>query len=280
MKAFRLIASCLQMFCQFIHHALGIAEDQRPFRIIIIDQTAQHLFLILSAHLIVCLFDQGNRHLFRRHPDVYRILLIRPGKLQNRFRHGSRKQSRLSLLGHLLQDRLNILTKPHIQHLVCLIKHYRMHIIHLQRMSAHVIHHTPRCSHDDLCAAFQVPDLSDDILPSIDREYLDPMHIFGKLAKFLCRLHSQLSGRAQNHRLQIPVIRVNLLQNGNPESRSLTGTSLGLSNHILSGHKERNRLFLNRRHLFISHFPDSPQNSFIDLRIFISHMRFCLLLLC
>ena len=134
-----------------------------------------------------------------------------------------------------------------------------------------MIHHAAGCTYHDLYTAFQILDLSYDVLPSIDRQYFDSLHILGKLPQFLRRLHCQFSGRTKNHRLQAAVIRIYLLQDRNTECCRLTSACLSLPYNIPSRHKKRDRLLLDRCHLVKSQFSDSTQNPLINLCILISH---------
>ena len=124
-----------------------------------------------------------------------------------------------------------------------------MHLVHLERVSAHMIHHTPRCSHHDLHAGLQVFDLFIDFLAAVHRQHLDAVHVLGKLAQLIRRLHGKLSRRTQNHRLQGTVLRVDLLQDRNAECRRFARACLRLSDDITPCHKERNGLLLDGRHM-------------------------------
>ena len=90
------------MLRQFVHHPLGITENQRASRHIVIDQAAEHFLLILFPHLIVSLLDQRDRHFLRRHLDISRILLVCLRNVQNRLRHGGGKEPGLPLFRHPL----------------------------------------------------------------------------------------------------------------------------------------------------------------------------------
>ncbi len=129
-------------------------------------------------------------------------------------------------------------------------------------MTTHVIHDTPRRSHDDLHAAKRV-DLLPDLLSAVNRKHLDPVHIFCNLPKLLCRLDGKLSRRAENDALQLFQLRIDPLQRRDTECRRLSRSRLRLSDHILAAKQTGNRLFLNRRKFLKAHFPHCLENALI-----------------
>ena len=73
------------------------------------------------------------------------------------------------LLWHILQNGLNVLPESHIQHFICFIQYDHANFPGLDCMPAHMIHHTSRCSHNNLYTAAQRSDLSVNILAAINR---------------------------------------------------------------------------------------------------------------
>ena len=98
-----------------------------------------------------------------------------------------------------------------IEHLVCLIKDNRVHLIHLDRLSSHVIHHTPRRTDNNLCPTFQRTDLFYNLLPSIDWKHFNSMHIFCQISNLIRHLYCEFSCRAKNNPLQLFVFRIDFL---------------------------------------------------------------------
>ncbi len=200
-KSFYLIPSRFQMFRQLIHHPLCITKNQSAGRVIVIHETAQHFFLILMPHHIVSLLDERYRHFLRRHFQKDSVFLVHLRNIQNRFRHRRGKKSRLPLFGHFFQNRFDILAESHIQHFVRFIQNKRMHMLHLNRTAAHMVHHAAGRTDDNLHPAFQIFNLSYNILSAVNRQHLDSMQISGKLAQFIRRLHGKLPRRTQHYRL-------------------------------------------------------------------------------
>ena len=87
----------------------------------------------------------------------------------------------------------------------------RVDLIHLDGFAAHVIHHTPRRTDDNLHAIFKGADLASDFLSAVDRQNLDAMHVFCQAADLLRYLDGKFTGRAENDRLRLLILRIDLL---------------------------------------------------------------------
>ena len=109
-----------------------------------------------------------------------------------------------------------------------------------------MIHNTARCADNDLHAALKRTDLLYDLLAAVDREYLDPGHIFGQTADLLRNLDRKLSCGAQDHCLCLFAFRIDLLQKGDTEGSRFSGSCLCLADHIASFSLHRDRLCLDR----------------------------------
>ncbi len=248
--------------CKLVHLDLCIAEDQAESGLIILQQPDARRILILLLHSIISLGNQRYGQLLCRHLYQSGILLKFIGYFQNRLGHGGREQRGLVRIGNLAQNQLHILPKAHVQHLVRLVQNYHVHIVQLHSPPAHVVHDAPRSSHNDL-HTLQAIDLSGNVLPAIYGKHLNAMHILGDLAQLLRSLHGQLSGRAENNRLQLLQIRINLLQGRDSECRGLAGSCLGLSDNIVTVQKVGDCHLLNRTKLHEAHLPDGPHDPLI-----------------
>ncbi len=163
----------------------------------------------------------------------------------------------------LSQNQLHILPKSHVQHLIRLVQNHHVHMIQLDGMPAHMVHHTSGGSNNNLDSP-ETADLPADILAAVDGKHFNALHVFGNPADLLRRLHGQLPGGAQDNGLQFPQIRINLLQGRNAESSRLARARLGLSDNVLPLEQTGNRLFLNGGQLVKSHFSDGPHNALIQ----------------
>ena len=96
------------------------------------------------------------------------------------------------------------------------------------------------------------------------------MHIFGKTMHFICRLDGKLPCGAEDDCLQASVVRVDILYDGDSESRRLAGSCLCLAYHVFSFQQYGNRLLLYRCHLVKTHFLHSAEDPGINVCILVS----------
>lgn len=97
-----------------------------------------------------------------------------------------------------------------------------------------MIHHAPGCTDDNLCAFPQCGNLPVDRLSAVNGQNADVVLIFQQLAEFLAYLNRQLSGGAEDERLQASVLGVNAFQKGNSESGGFACPCLRLSDDVLA----------------------------------------------
>ena len=93
---------------------LGVTENQGALWIVVIEQSAYDLFLILSLYLIVVLLDKRNGQFLALDLDHLCILLVTSGNAKNLIWHCCRKQCGLMFLWYACKDGLNILYKSHV----------------------------------------------------------------------------------------------------------------------------------------------------------------------
>ena len=266
MERLRTESGLFQHLSQLVHHDFRIAEDQAEIGLVILQEPDTGRLLILLSHLIVSLGDQRNGQLLRRHLHQPGILLEPVRNLQNGLGHGCREKGGLVLPGNLPENQLHVLPEPHVQHFIRLVQHHHIHIVQLYRMTAHMIHDAPGRTHDNLHIP-EPPDLLADLLPTVDGQHFNAVHIFCNVADLLRRLHCQFSGGTEDHRLQPAQVRVDLLQGRDGKGRRLARTGLCLPDNILIFQQIGNRLHLDRRKLLESHLPYRTDNSGIQKRL-------------
>ena len=96
------------------------------------------------------------------------------------FRHGGRKQCYLPP-GCLLQYPLNVIDEAHTQHFICFIEHQAAQSGEIQCSSAHMIHHSTRCSHYHMYTALELAKLTAVILPSINWNNMESTDVFSRI---------------------------------------------------------------------------------------------------
>ena len=143
-------AILLEYLRQLIHLGLCITENQGKLRLIIFQKPDAGSILVLPCHPVIALGNQRNGQFLCRYLHKPCIFLEPAGNIQNRLGHGCRKKSCLMFSGNLSQNQLHILSEAHVQHFICLVQHHHGNLVQLNRMAAHMIHHTSRRSHNNL----------------------------------------------------------------------------------------------------------------------------------
>ena len=244
-KPLRHKASLFQDLRKLVHLRFRIAEDQAKLRLVIFQQPDARRVLILPADPVIALRHKRDCQLLCRYPHKPCVLLEAARNVQYRLRHRRRKKGGLVFSRNLPENQLHILAEAHIQHFIRLVQHDRVHVVQLDRMTTHMVHHPSGGSHNDLHAA-QPCDLPADLLSTVNGKHLDAVHILRHFAKLLRRLDRQLPCRTKNDRLKLAQLRIGLLQNRYSERRRLSRAGLRLPDNILSRQQKRDRLLLNR----------------------------------
>ena len=84
MKSFCTVAASTKLICQLVHHLLGVAEHKRKLWIIVIQQSREHIYLVLALYIIVILVDVCDCQLFFHYLDIDGIMLIFSRDFKNR----------------------------------------------------------------------------------------------------------------------------------------------------------------------------------------------------
>ncbi|MNQ29594.1 hypothetical protein D3C85_429090 [compost metagenome] len=91
-------------------------------------------------------------------------------------------------------------------------------------------------------------------------------HLLGVGFKSGCYLQRQLTSWRQDQGLRFALGRIDAVQNRQCERGGFTGTGLRLTNHVLAGHDDRDRLLLNSRRLFVAGRDDGCKNIRIKIK--------------
>ncbi len=261
MKSLGKISSALEYLCQLIHLTLCVAEHKGKLWLIVIQKAREHFNFILPLNIKIILLNLRYRQFFFHNLNHLCVrLLVILGDFKNFTRHGCGEQNGLTLLvRNILKHCLNVLAESHIEHLISFVKHNCINIITAYRLSAQMVHNTPRRTDNNLCS-LQCPNLLRNILPAIDWEHLHAMHIFCKLPDFLRCLYRKLARRAENKCLWMLNLLFYFFKHRNPKCSRFSGTGLRLPDNIRACHCHRNCLALNRRRLLKAHLLDRTQN--------------------
>ena len=124
-----------------------------------------------------------------------------------------------------------------------------------------MVKHPARGRDYDLRTALERFDLPVDRLSAIDRHDLDLRQEKGELPQLFGDLGAKLPGRAEDDRLHLVCLRVDLLDDRHAKCAGLAGPGGRLGNDLVSLHHHRDRFFLYLGHLGKSH----PVNRFLNL---------------
>ena len=239
-----------------------LQKDERVFDVLQIDQAAEHLELGAPIHFVINLVDR--RHVHGRRFDAHALGIAREvlDELLDRLRQRRREEDRLPLRRRLLEDRLDVFAKAHVEHAIGLIEDDHLDRVELQRPALKVIHHAAGRADDDLRAVLQAAKLALVALPAVDRQLADAALEKGELGDFFRDLHGQFARGAEDQHLRGAQIAIHLLDRRDGEGRGFSRARLRLPDDIVSSEQDRDGGGLNRRGLLVT----DPRDRFEQLR--------------
>ena len=255
MDAERPKAVIAKIFSQAVDHCLGIAEHDSAFRIMILKQEIERIHLARLRHAVEKLLDRRDGALTRADVDRLRIVQEFVGDFQNRRRHGGGKQDGLTRVGRFSQNRLNVVEKTHIEHLVRFVKDDGAQIVKAQRMAAHMVHHAPRRTDYNVGGA-QRAYLGVHRRSAIDSRDTDARLIFGKFAHLVGDLHGKLARGRKHQHLRRFQSAFDPLYGGDAKRSRFTSAGARAADYIGPLHQQGDRLRLDTSGLRIIHIAD------------------------
>ena len=121
----------------------------------------------------------------------------RAGNRQNARRHRRREERRLPRRRRRLENRIEILGEPHVEHFVRFVEDEHAKGVELQRSAPNVIERAAGRRHDDLRAALELADLPVHRRSAVHRQHRQP-NALGVFVNRLGDLHRQLARRHEN----------------------------------------------------------------------------------
>jgi hypothetical protein len=169
-------------------------------------------------------------------------------------RHRRREERCLSCLGCRLEDRVEILGKPHVEHFVGFVEDEHAKRLELERSPPDVIEGATRRRHDDLRAALELANLSMHRRSAVHGKHRQS-NAFRVFVHGLGDLHRQLARRHQNQTRGLTGVAFFLtdpLQHRQSKRSGFAGACGRLAEQIPSRDQQRNRLPLYGCRLFIA----------------------------
>ena len=177
------------------------AEQQRGLRLVEAQQVDDRMFDVRRCDGDRLIRDVAVPAILAHSRDAQGIALILLGKLDDRTRQRGREQQRLAVLGRFVEQRLEIVAKAHVEHLVRLVEHGDLDLRQIERAALGMIAEPTRRADDDMSAVAERAALARGIHAADARR--DPsVGASVQPRKFFRDLQRQLARRRDHQRLR------------------------------------------------------------------------------
>ena len=240
-------ATGFELFCQLNRSRTGTYEDNHGVELFDFQNPGQRIQLVQTARHPHLLGDRGDSGGLGTNLNRDRLFQIGICDTADRWRHGGREQSGLTLRRGMLENPLDIINKAHPQHFVGFVEYDRLQAIKLETATTQVIHHSTWGTNNHLSTTVQTTQLATHILPTVDGQNMKVRDIFGVALAGFSHLNGQLTGRAENQNLCFVRVRINAGQSRQSKCCGLTCTRLGQTEQVPPFQQMGNTTRLDRR---------------------------------
>ena len=182
--------------------------------------------------------------------DAHGVAQVASGDGADARRHRRREQHRLAGRRRRLEDGVDVLGEPHVEHLVGLVEHDQPDVVEAQRAPLDVVDRPARRGDDDVDAVAKGTELAADRLTAVDRQHAG-VQLAAVAVRRLGHLHGELA-RRDEHEGDRPARRsVEELQRRQGERGGLAGTRGRLPEHVATGEQLGDGVGLDRRRLLV-----------------------------
>ncbi|RMP31430.1 hypothetical protein ALQ25_05615 [Pseudomonas coronafaciens pv. atropurpurea] len=252
-----LVAFGFKGACQVQGRLLGADEHDQGVEVFDFQQAQYSRGLLVSVNQQVSLLDRGNGLGLGLDLDVLRVTQVAFGDGTNRLRQGGREQDGLAGFRHGLEDDFEVVHEAQLEHFVRFVENQMVHGRQDFLVTTQVVAETARSSDDDLCAIADGLELRAHRRAAVDRYNGHARHLFCVGLERGGNLKCQLAGRGQDKCLRLALARVDPVQDRQCERGGFTRTGLRLTDHVVTGENNRDRLLLDGRRLFVASGDDS-----------------------
>src|SRR5512133_1370996 len=182
--------------------------------------------------------------------DVDRVTHVATGKRHDRRWHGRREEHRLTQLRRTRQNSFNIGQEPEIEHLVGFVEHQHLDVSKIKSAPVHKIKKSSGSSDDNLHSLAKHTELIFVAHPAVDGEH-SRVSVGRRGGKVGTDLTREFAGGRHDKRLwstglgELGVIAFiwhhDPLQEGYAKRQGLSGTRMGLTDHVRPGQANGNR---------------------------------------
>ena len=245
---------------------LGANEHDQGVEIFNFQQAQYSRGLLVSVNQQVSLFDRGNGLSLGLDLHVLRIAQMAFGNGTDRLRQGCREQYGLTGWRKCLEDNFKIVHETQFQHFVSFVQNQVVHGRQHFFVTTQVVAQTARSGDNDLCAITDCFQLWTHRGAAVNGHNGNARHLLGVGFESGCYLQRQLTGWRQDQGLRLALSRIDAVQDRQGERGGFTRTGLRLTNHVVTGHDDRDRLLLNSRRFFVASRDDSRKNVRIKIK--------------
>lgn len=242
----------LQLSHQRLNLGSGVTEDDSlgdGNRVVQVTQTVELVLLLLNVDVVLLDTFQGQLVLLDQNTD--RVVHELGGDLQHVLGHSGGQKNNLGGLWQQLEDVVDLLLETRRQHLIGLIQNEHLNLVGLEVSSVDHVEHSTRSTHDNLDTRSEGLDIVSH-RGTTNRSVDGNLQVQTNVGDDVLDLQSQLSGWSQDQSLGSLLVDVNVLQSRNGEGGSLTGTRLGLGQHVSTFGDRQDGSLLNGRWRFVT----------------------------
>jgi hypothetical protein len=272
---------------QRVSHTLGLDEDQGKTSTVGVEDIQENRALVNVLDVLNLLGNvlRSGTDTTNRKENV--VLQEITGKHLNVAGESGREHECLTASGrrHILtlNDAANLRLETHVQHAVSLVKNKVLDASEGDTATLDQVDKTAGGSNKKIAAALDLAKLGANVGTTVDDTRADPRAV-GELAGFVEDLGDQLTGRSKDERGGVGLALTSIAtlslcggrrgavleglgENGEEETTSLSGTSLGTSHEITTTHDDGNRVLLYGCGNLVSRELDVAQQVVIERRV-------------
>ncbi|MNJ34096.1 hypothetical protein D3C77_287950 [compost metagenome] len=240
---------------------LGTHEGDQRVELFHFQQAQDSGNLLVGVDHQVGLFDRGYGLGLALDLDVLRVTQVTLGNGADRSWQGRREQHGLTAFRHGLEDHFEVVHEAQLEHFVGFVEHQVVDGCQDFLVATQVVAQTARGSNDDLRAIADGFQLWAHWGTTVYGHHGNARHLLGVGFKSGGYLQRQLTGWRQDQGLRLALARVDAVQDRQCEGSGFTGTCLRLTDHVVTGENNRDRLLLNGRWLFVAGSQHSSNNA-------------------
>jgi hypothetical protein len=244
----------VKMINEFVHHALGVAENDAELEVVDINEAGEEFDFVAAIHFVINLLDGWDGEGGLLDADILGIARIILDQLLDGARQGGGKENGLAFFRHGLKDEFDIVAEAHVEHDVGFVEDDHFDFVEAQGAAAHMVHNAAGSADDDLGALLEAEELAFVGLAAVNGEGVDAALEEGEFVDFFGDLDGEFASGAEDNDLDGAERRVHFLDGGDSEGRGLAGARLGLADDISTGKEHGDGFGLNGRSLLEAEF--------------------------